>query len=108
MKLYTLPLLMLLTVGCNGVNRLSGNNASSNNSPVTHEAYIVACCYADPLNETYPTFLPPSQLTLCKTAAAACHNAGCQIGGNTYLPMHVDCGQGHGFIGDQYYVGKAY
>ena len=115
-KLFTAILILfaLLSLGgCKGVERLTGGTQSDPQKPNAappHAFYVVSCCQdrVGNANPTYPTFLPDSQVQLCQRAEQACHGNDCQINGDTYLPVHADCGNGKGYLGDEYYAGKGY
>lgn len=99
-----------LSIGCTRINKtLWGSDTKEDQvSTKAHALYVVACCQDNNGGTmTYPAFLPPAHVQLCRRATTACHDTDCQIDGDTYLPVAVDCGR-HSYIGDQYYPATGY
>lgn len=95
-------------IGCNRLNRVTGSD-SNPSAEQPHVFNVVACCQDNDGHDnlTWPSFVPAEHVALCKRAATACHDADCQIDGQTYLPMQVDCELDYK-IGSQYYKGHGY
>lgn len=110
MKKILTVLAALALAGCHsrGMDKVLGKEHKGAQAERVNQFYVVACCQDNNGGVlTYPSFLPASHVQLCQTANAACHNADCQINGDTYLPVHGDCGH-HGYVGDQYYPPTGY
>lgn len=108
-----LLLLLLGISGCQRYHAIEGTDvAVATEQKVENRAaafHVVSCCMDN--NETghptYPSFLPDSQVKLCTAAHAACLT-NCQIDGEIYLPMGVDCGRYPYKVGDQFYPATGY
>jgi hypothetical protein len=103
-----LCLVVLLTgVGCNKVNHLTGVEKKSDDTKPSF--YVVSCCQDNHNGVmSYPAFVPESHVQLCTAVKQAGQVNEGRYNGGVYLAMNVDCGQGFGHIGDEYYVGKGY
>lgn len=111
MRNMMMVFVILSLASCSQYKRLTNSETKHDNaqSPV-HESFVVSCCMDNDAtgNPTYPTFLPPEHVQLCKTARKACHDNGCNMNGDIYLPMGVDCGRTPYKIGDSYYSANGY
>lgn len=110
MKIKMLMLVAIVALsGCTQFKKLTGTEEKKKEDRPS-QFYVVSCCMdnASSGTPTYPTFLPQSHVDLCKRARTACHDNDCQIDGDTYLPMGVDCGRYPYKIGDQYYPPTGY
>lgn len=93
--------------GCKSLNRITGSEKKSEDK--AHQLFVVACCRdVNAGVMTYPPFLPASHVQLCETVRNACLDNDCQINGDTWLAMGVDCDPKFGHIGSEYYAGKGY
>lgn len=107
MKFAVIIATIFLFAGCKRLDHILGTEKKDPERP--HASYVVSCC-RDNNNGilTYPSFVPPAHVQLCESARVACRTANCQINGDTYLPMNVDCGKWGYKIGDEYYAGRGY
>jgi hypothetical protein len=96
-----LILMVVASAGCKSVNKLIGNDNGGEPTEQSHEFYVVSCCTDS--GGSYPAAVPAQHVDLCQRAQVACKTNDCQIEGDTYLPMSVDCGRTPYKIGDQYY-----
>lgn len=94
--------------GCNGLDRLLGNE-DKEKPHGSGGVYVVACCMDNNAtgSPTYPAFLPASHVATCQQVRAANHRDE-SIDGNIYLAVGAGCGQGKGYVGDEFYVGRGY
>lgn len=107
-RLAAALLLVVIGSGCTQYKKITGTEEKTPAAQKAHESFVVSCCRDNNAGVlTYPSFVPAEHVQLCETARIACHDADCQINGDTYLPMSVDCELDYK-IGSQYYKGHGY
>ena len=105
------PLIILamgmLCTGCDRLDRLTGSDIEKDKHQT--QLITVACCRDNDGNDnlSYPSFLPPGHVAFCEEVRIANYHDQ-RINGDTYLAMHVACGQGNYKVGDQYYPPTGY
>lgn len=90
-------------VGCNAVDKMTGNNKDTNYPKASSHSYAtVSCCRES--TGGYPATVPFSHQQFCSTINDYARRDQ-PLNGTIYIPMSVDCGNGHHMIGDEYYQG---
>lgn len=101
----------LLLAGCDRgpAERLFGKDSSSSSSQTVAQSSPVACCRDNDGfgNMSYPVFVPVDHAEFCDNVRIAARRDRA-INGVHYLAVGVGCGQGNGFIGDEYYPSTGY
>lgn len=100
----------LLLGGCQsrGIDRFMGTQSKGKAENAPNVMYVLDCCQDNHNGVlTYPSFVPLAHAQLCEAAQIA-NRKDEMINNVVYIPMSVDCGHGHGHVGNEYYTGKGY